>query len=420
MQMVRRTKTKSAFRLDQKFGLRWAASAATCAALLLAGAALSTPVRARPNAESAMKEATSLLSEAGKESSRPAYSPGHGVAFKPADHVFVKSALAVDFTYREATVTLPLFRGRSPDGKDAFYIITDASDFAVAKRMGVNYASKLAAAKGSPGVQNVSLQDGIMKFAGQVDFSPKYRLAAGDPPSYFPPKVANPGGVADDQWSSIVVLPSGLVLNAQIVQNNSGRHNRVKAIDTRARTVTLSILDGVQGGKQYFYHLVTDASAAVPAVLEKGVFAPKLAKIPQFGKSLPGEKSALLGFSPVLNGRTDKGSGEDQGFSTALANGVDPINVFPIGPDNGNRSRENNYSPLWDAHVSMWTQAAIDAGKVHRIHSMDEQKSLIRKGLLTSASINPSGPGNPFVGGLRPTQAIINCPVIAQPDLPPQ
>jgi hypothetical protein len=112
--------------------------------------------------------------------------------------------------------------------------------------------------------------------------------------------------------------------------------------------------------------------------------------------------------------------GEDQGFSTALANGIDPINVFPIGPDNDNRSRENNYSPLWDAHVSMWTQAAIDAGKVHRIHSMDEQKSLIREGLLTSASINPPGPGNPYVGGLRPTQAIINCPVIAHPDLPPQ
>jgi hypothetical protein len=103
-----------------------------------------------------------------------------------------------------------------------------------------------------------------------------------------------------------------------------------------------------------------------------------------------------------------------------LANGVDPINVFPIGPDNDNRSRENNYSPLWDAHVSMRTQAAFDAGKVHRIRSMDEQKSLTREGLLTSASINPSGPGNPYVGGLRPTQAIINCPVIAHPDLPPQ
>ena len=388
------------------------------AALMLSSVA--APFAAAASQADALKDAGAILAAASTESERPAYSPGHGVEFKPSDHVFVKSALAVDFTYRNASVTLPLFRGLSPLGKDVFYIITEASDFEVAHRMGVNYAPKLAAAIGSPGVQNVTLQDGVMKFAGNVDFSPEYKLVPGDPPGYFPPKAANPGGVADDQWSSIVVLPSGLVLNAQIVQNNSGRHLRVKSIDTEARTATLSILDGEQGGKQYFYHLVTDASAAVPAVLEKGVLAPKLAKIPEFGKSLPAEKSALLGFSPVLNGRTDKGSGQDQGFSTALANGIDPINVFPVGPDNDNPSAENNYSPLWDAHVSMWTKAAIDAGKVHRIHSIDEQKSLISEGLLTSASINPPGAGNPYVGGLRPTQAIINCPVIAHPDLPPQ
>ena len=144
----------------------------------------------------------------------------------------------------------------------------------------------------------------------------------------------SPGAVANAAWSSIVVLPSGLVLNAQIVDNGSGAHDRVTAVDLKARTVTLSILDGVQGGKQYFYHLVTDASAPVPAVLEKGVYAPRLAEIPAFGKSLPNENSALLGFSPVLNGRTDEGSGEDQGFSTALAHGIDPINVFPVGPEN--------------------------------------------------------------------------------------
>ena len=381
---------------------------------------VAVPFAAAASEAEALKEARAIQTAESKETGRPAYSPGHGVNFKPSEHVFVKSALAIDFTYRNASVTLPLFHGLSPQGKDVFYIITDASDFEVARRMGINYAPKLAEAIGSPGVQNVTLQDGIMKFAGNVDFSKEYKVAAGDPPGYFPPKAANPGAVADDQWSSIVVLPSGLVLNAQIVQNATGQHLRVKSIDAASGTVTLSILDGVQGGKQYFYHLVTDASVPIAAVLEEGVLAPKLAKIPEFGKSLPGEKSALLGFSPVLNGRTDKGSGEDQGFSTALANGIDPINVFPIGPDNDNRSRENNYSPLWDAHVSMWTQAAIDAGKVHRIRSMDEQKSLIREGLLTSASINPPGPGNPYVGGLRPTQAIINCPVIAQPDLPPQ
>jgi hypothetical protein len=84
---------------------------------------------------------------------------------------------------------------------------------------------------------------------------------------------------------------------------------------------------------------VTDVSAPIPAVLEMGVYAPRLATIPAFGESLPGHKSALLGFSPVLNGRTDEGSGQDQGFSTALANGgIDPINVFPVGPENDNKT----------------------------------------------------------------------------------
>jgi hypothetical protein len=368
----------------------------------------------------AMAEANALLATEAQESGRAAYSPGHGVDFKASDNVYVKSALAVDFTYRHATVTLPLFRGVSPTGSDEFYIITDASDFAVARRMGINYAPKLSEAIGSEGVQQVTLHDGVMQFKGDVDFSPVYQVVAGPPPTYFPPKVANPGAVGDSAWSSIVVLPGGLVLNAQIVSNNTGAHDRVKSIDLKDRKVTLSILDGVQGGRQYFYHLVTDASAQVPAVLEKGVYAPRLAKIPAFGQSLPGEKSALLGFSPVLNGRTDEGSGQDQGFSTALANGIDPINVFPIPPENDDAARTNNYSPLWDAHVSMWTARAIREGKVHRIHSMDEQKTLIREGYLTSAFINPPGPGNAFVGGLRPTRAIINCPVIAHPDLPPQ
>jgi hypothetical protein len=380
---------------------------------------VAVPVSAASTSVS-MREANALQTKLAKEAGRPAYSPGHGVNFKASDHVYIQSALAVDFTYRKASVTLPLYRGAAPNGKDVFYIITEASDFTVARRMGINYAPKLAKAAGSAGVQTVTLKDGIMQFKGSVDFSPTYRVEPGDPPGYFPPKAADPGAIADAAWSSIVVLPSGLVLNAQIVHNDSGSHLRMVALDLKGRTVTLSILDGVQGGKQYFYHLVTDASVPIAAVLEKGVYAPTLAKIPAFGKSEATDDSALLGFSPVLNGRTDKGSGEDQGFSTALANGIDPINVFPVGPENDNSAQSNNYSPLWDAHVSMWTQKAISAHMVHRIHSMEEQKELIAQGYLTSAEINPPGPGNPYVGGLRPTQAIINCPVVAQPDLPPQ
>ena len=386
------------------------------AALLSAGLLLPAATSAQSN--SAVSEATALLTEAAKESGRPKYTPETGVPFKASDHVYIKSALAIDFTYRRATITLPVFRGVQGDGKTVYYIITDASDYAVATAMGIDYAPKLAKAAGTPGVQNVTLRNGIMHFPGSVDFSPVYSVAAGAPPGYFPPRVANAGAVGNAKWSPIVVLPSGLVLNAQQVGNPTGSHDRAVTLDLHKRTVTLSILDGVQGGRQYFYHLVTDASAAVPAVLEKGVFSERLAKIPAFGKSLPSDDSALLGFSPVLNGTTVKGSGQDQGFSTALHNGVDPINVFPIPPSNDDPSKTNNYSPLWDAHVSQWTKAAMKAGKVHRILSLGEQKRLIAEGYLTTAFIAPPGPGNPYVGGLRPLGAIIDCPVVAHPELP--
>jgi hypothetical protein len=95
----------------------------------------------------------------------------------------------------------------------------------------------------------------------------------------------------------------------------------------------------------------------------------------------------------VLNGITDAKTRRDQGFAASIANGgIDPINVFPIDPDNGNPSEANNYSPLWDAHVNMWTEAAVSGGKVRRITSFEDLEGLVRAGLVTSASINPPGP----------------------------
>lgn len=91
-------------------------------------------------------------------------------------------------------------------------------------------------------------------------------------------------------------------------------------------------------------------------MLEKGVFAPRLAMLPTFGKSEPTDDSALLAFSPNANGITTLNSGQEQGFAASLANGgIDPINVFPLGPNNADSSESNSYSPLWDAHVSAWT-----------------------------------------------------------------
>ncbi|MBC7771078.1 MAG: hypothetical protein H7210_01155 [Pyrinomonadaceae bacterium] len=375
---------------------------------------------ASPNAviaQDGLIEAKSLLERQVEGTGREVYTPEKAVEFKKSDNVFLKSALAVDFTFRKATVTLPLYRGLSPDGKEVYFIITDASNFEYAKAMGLNFAPKMKHAVGSPGAQVVKVDDGVVTFKGNVDFSPEYDVAPGSPMP-FPPKVAKPGAMGDLEWSSAVVMPSGVVLNVQMVHNASGDHDRLIDKDLKKQTVTLSLLDGVQDGKPYYYHLVTDVSADLPAVLEKGVYTPKLALLAEVGKSMTTDKSALLGFSPVLNGPTDASHMQEQGFAASLANGgIDPVNIFPIDPDNENASEDNNYSPMWDAHVNMWTEAAMTAGKVRRITSFEDLKSLIDEGLVESAMISPAGPGNEFVFGLRPTNAIINCPVIAQPEL---
>ncbi|MDX2264872.1 MAG: hypothetical protein NW215_07860 [Hyphomicrobiales bacterium] len=361
----------------------------------------------------ALKEAADIQALEAKESGRPSYSPATAVKFKAEDRVYLKNTLAVDFTYNKATATLPLFRGLSSKGEDVFYIITEASDHAVAEKLGVNFAPKMRHVIGTAGAMPVTIDKGLVKFPGDVDFSPKWEVKPGSP-SAFPPASFKPGAVADANYSSLAVMPSGVVLNLQIVHNKTGSHDRMKDIDLKKRTVTLSVLDGFQGGKQYFYHLVTDVSLDLAAVLEQGVYAPKLALIPAFGQSEPSQKSALLAFAPVVNGISDVKNPEFQGFEASLANGgIDPINVFPFGPDNADSSDNNNYSPLWDAHVVAWTPEAVKAGKVRRIKSVEDLKKLAAEGLIVSA--NQDAEPNPWLGGLKPLKVTINCPVIAHP-----
>ncbi|MDQ3082675.1 MAG: hypothetical protein M3R07_10745, partial [Gemmatimonadota bacterium] len=182
------------------------------------------------SAQNGMTEASALLATAAQESGRPAYSPATAVRFKASDNVFVKSALEVNFTYRAAFVTLPLFRGLSPRNEPVYYIITDASDFDVASRMGINYSPKMRHAVGD-GAQRVTLDAGVMRFRGNVDFRPEHLVIPGSKTAPFPPRVAKAGAVGDAEWSSMAVLPSGVVLNVQMVHNSSGSHDRTKSID---------------------------------------------------------------------------------------------------------------------------------------------------------------------------------------------
>ncbi|MCG8321733.1 MAG: hypothetical protein MI921_19685 [Cytophagales bacterium] len=336
--------------------------------------------------------------------------------FTREQNVFVRNAIAVNDLEdpTKANVTLPLFKGIGPSGNPTYYVLTETSSFIISKLLGVNYAPKLIHGRGSEGSQEVTIQRGFIKFRGDVDFSPVRRVEPGDGPFAFPPSVAEPGSIGDDEYSSLVVLPSGLVINAQIVANSTGKHDRIISIDIPRRRVTMELLDGFQGGDQFYYHLVTDATAAGPAAIELGTLAPRMAKLPAFGQSSLFENTTFIGFSPVTNGETGADNPERQSLSsTILDNDLDPINVFPFDPDN-DQEFFNNYSPMWDAHLNMWTQEAIDAGLRRRITSFEDLTELVEAGYVTSFEGSPGSP-NPFVANLNYSGAMINCPVIAQP-----
>ena len=368
--------------------------------------------------QAALNEADFLLTTFAKQTGVAAASVKNArkaVRFTPEQNVFFPSALAINFNAPQPTVTLPLYQGIGPSGKPTYYIITEAANFQVAKLLGVNFAPKLVFGRDTEGAQNVTLENGLIKFRGDVDFSPERVLQAGPDPMSFPPAVAKPGAVGDAQYSPLIVMPSGSVLSASIIANGTGTHDHLVSIDYTKGTVVMEMLDGFQDGAQFFYHLVTESSDMGAATIERGVYTPRLAMLPEFGQSFPTDESALLGFAPLANGETGFASPNRQGLNSTILDGnlADPINVFPIDPDN-KKQYNNNYSPMWDAHIYMWTAGAIEAGKRVRVKSLEQLAQLVREGSVTDIPDN-SGPPNGYIAGLKPTRVIINCPVIAQP-----
>ena len=364
----------------------------------------------------ALREADGMLTEAARmagvtrEALMQARAPGR---FTAQQNVFFPGALAIDIPRKH--VTLPLYQGIGPSGQATYFIITEAANFNVAKRLGVNYSPKLVYGRDTPGSQRATIVEGKLKFEGDVDFSPVRAVQPGPFPNTFPPALAQPGAVGDARYSPLVVLPSGSVFSMSIVANSTGTHDHLVSIDYAKGSVVFEMLDGFEGGAQFYYHLVTESSDMGAATIERGTYTPRLANLPIFGQNQLADKSALLGFSPVANGETGANNPERQGLNSTILDGTafDPINVFPLDPDNA-KQEANNYSPMWDAHICAWTPQAIQAGQRRRIKSVAELEQLIREGKVTDAPANMGAP-NAFMAGLKPSRVIINCPVIAQP-----
>ena len=390
----------------------------------------------------ALKEAGVLLRSIRKDGGVPYNFFRPALRFTKEQNVFIPSVLGIDYRIDRSvvpagpTARFPLFQGLEtlPDGSErkGYYIITESSDFFMAKKLGVIYSPRMAASIGSGGEQKGYFnKKGRLVFEGSVDFSPKRSLVAGGGSDDgllfgFPPAEVNPGAIADNNWSSYVVLPSGVVINAQLMANETGIHDRIPnpegngqeqeddltnpniAIDQAS--VVLQILDGWQGGKEYFFHIVTDTSDPAPAAIELGTFAPRLANLPTFGL-FPG--GSMLPFSPTANGRTTDTDGEGvQGLNTAALSDrqvQDPTNTFPIDPSN------TLYAPMWDAHITEFT---IPESERPILKSFDEVNKLLADGTLIPfrGNANPSPLANSLSDLLTATGAIINCPVVTQPE----
>lgn len=315
----------------------------------------------------------------------------HSAAFQPT----LKSAIAVDSTAE--TVTLPLFKGRTASGAATWYAVIDSSSKSDANRRGVNYAPRLRNALGTKAVQKGTLRGGTLSFAGTVNFAPKTVVVPSA--TGFPPSKVAPGAVGDKSYSPLVDVGGGVVLDAPQVANRTGRSDSVVKLDTAHRRVTLKLLRGWFSGRPVLY-VRTDASAQLVAALEGSTYAPNLAAAPGLGSDA--SSSARSAIIPVINGAHEGAA--RQGLESALLGGGDPLNItqsFPGGAD---------YTPVWDLHPVVWSNAAIAAGKRVELTSSAQVAQDVKAGLLTSAG---KGPANPSLGGLRAIGFISICSTVA-------
>jgi hypothetical protein len=239
--------------------------------------------------------------------------------------------------------TFPLHRGES-GGKPVYYVITDASNQASAKSLGVNYVPKLANAIGSPAVQRVTVANGEIHFPATVNFDHTRLLVPGT--NGFPPAQASPPAVADPGYSPLVELPDGTVLNAEQIINSTGHAPKVVAVDYQNMSVSYLETDGRYEDKHVHYASF-DSGMPGPAAIEDVTYTPLLNLVPKEGneglRSSARETLVALINGPVDNGQFGANPQRQGVNSTALGQG-DPHNILhetPTLPSLGRAERRS-------------------------------------------------------------------------------
>lgn len=325
----------------------------------------------------------------------------------PPVRLALPNALHVDLANQRAV--LPVARGRSGT-KDVWYIVTDASTAEEASALGVVHAPLL---KDVTIVQNVRRENGILNFPAAPDFSARRHFQPG--PQGFPPAAAAPGATASDAYSPFIRIDgSDTVLNAPIIAVGTGPfdvagrtdvHDRVLALDTRRKTVTLLLSRGFAEGRAVSY-ISTEATDPGVAAMERATYVPGLA-------GTEGDVAILA----IANGPTGRTNPEAQGLAFASLDGgladeptyaesarlLAPGNILTTIPSGRTAAA---YTPLWGVSLAIWSEAARRDGQIRQLRDQTTVYRLAQAKSLTGPEGKPVGP----VG------ILVNCPVIAYHD----
>lgn len=304
-------------------------------------------------------------------------------------------------------VRLPLHRGRLSSGETVWFVLTDASDFATSRKMGLTWAPPLSKAKdlASTRVAEMDGSDNFTFKSGRVDFSPAQAITAGEAPNYFPPRTARAGSIGDAHYSPLarVANRNDIIFNAPMIAFNVGPEkisfcggnpdysvvtDSVASICPDNGTVDLKLRFGFGGGKHLRY-LSFDANSEESAALESSTFAPAESDILQSG--------ATQVIYTIVNGRTGLNDPQRQGLNSALSGEGPSLDILAQFTE-----LSAGYSPMWDVQLAEWTKEAIEKNQRKLITDSDEIGQNSEAGLLVS----PAG------GPVKTTGNLVNCPVV--------
>ena len=332
-----------------------------------------------------------------------------------------------------ATAVFPLYRGEDMDGNSVFYTITESTEVDESIRLGLNWAPKMIHALGTKATQKATVVNRgrrnpndfpVVRFSGNVDFSPVRKLVPGQ--DIFPLDPATtPGSVGDANYSPLFTMDDSIVFNGSHLANRTGVHDKVISMDTVGMTVKLQLVKGFYEGFLILYSS-TETSNEDIAALETGTYAPNMNFAPFPGDDKP-FRSAREAIIPIVNGPTGRDNPRRQGLRSAVLGEGDPLNIFQ--EQAGCQDADDPaafcdavlYSPLWDVHPVMWTQEAIDKG-IRDIVTTDKREviaplnviDLLADGYMVPAA--PNGPRNATLGGLNAAGFIVNCPIVFVPE----